>query len=143
MDKRLYQVAIALAILGVAVSIYMTIYKITLNNAMCVGSHACADVNNSQYSAIYGFPVAGVGVLGYLAILGTLILETRGSAFFKENAVMLNFGLALIGFAFTLYLVYVELVLIKALCPFCVTSQVTMTILFIVSSIRLIKQLND
>ena len=57
-----------------------------------------------------------------------------------ENGTLVVFGLALVGFLFTLYLIYVELALIHALCPFCVTSQVTMTVLFILSVIRLVRQ---
>ncbi len=53
---------------------------------------------------------------------------------------MIVFGLTLFGFLFTLYLIYVEVALIKALCPFCLTSQITMTILFILSIIRLARQ---
>jgi uncharacterized membrane protein len=143
MDKRLYQISIALTILGLAVSIYMTVYKIIGDSRLCLGNGGCDVVNKSIYAEINGFPVAGVGVLGYLAIIGVLVLEQRGSKFFKNNAVLMNFGLTLIGFAFTLYLVYVELALIKALCPFCVTSQVTMTILFVITLIRLIKQFNE
>jgi uncharacterized membrane protein len=143
MDKKLYWASIALAILGVAVSIYMTIYKLTLNNAMCLGSGQCEKVNNSKYSEVYGFPVAGVGVIGYLAIVGSLALEKRGGSFFEDNATLITFGMSLTGFAFTLYLIYVEIALIKALCPFCVTSQVAMSILFVISIIRLVRQLSD
>jgi uncharacterized membrane protein len=53
---------------------------------------------------------------------------------------MLVFGLTLAGFVFTLYLIYVELALIHALCPFCITSQVTSTILFILSVTRLVRE---
>ena len=50
------------------------------------------------------------------------------------------FGLAITGFVFTLYLVYLEIYVIKALCPFCITSQITMTILFFITVTRLIRQ---
>ncbi len=53
---------------------------------------------------------------------------------------MLVFGLALTGFLFTLWLIYVEVVLIKAICPFCLTSQAAMTLIFILSIIRLVRQ---
>jgi uncharacterized membrane protein len=139
MDKWLYRVSIALAILGVLVSAYMTVYKLTENNNMCLGSGDCSTVNASIYSEIMGIPVAAVGVGGYLAILALLLVETRYS-FLKKNGTMVVFGLALVGFLFTLYLIYVEVALIHALCPFCITSQITMTILFIISVIRLVRQ---
>jgi len=142
MDKWIYRISIALAVLGVLVSIYMTIYKLTENPNMCLGNGGCSTVNASVYSEVSGIPVATVGIGGYLAILVMLLLENRFS-FLKTNGTMAVFGLTLVGFLFTLYLVYVELALIHALCPFCVTSQVTMTILFILSVIRLVRQPNN
>ena len=139
MDKRLKQITIALAILGLLVSIYMTIYKITSNDNMCLGSGDCSTVNASRYAEVNGIPVALIGVLGYAAIIGIHWLE-RKNEFFEDNGSMILFGISLIGFLFTLWLVYVEIALIKALCPFCVTSQITMTIIFILSIIRVVRQ---
>lgn len=139
MDRRLYITAIALSVLGVLVSIYMTVFKLTENPGMCLGNGGCSVVNNSIYAEVYGVPVAVVGVCGYIAILGTLLLRNR-VAFLQNNGILFFFGLALVGFLFTLYLVYVELALIHALCPFCVTSQITMTVLFIISLIMLARE---
>ena len=139
MEKRISQITIALATLGLLVSIYMTIYKVTSNNAMCLGSGDCSTVNASRYSEVYGIPVALVGVLGYASILALPWLERRNT-FVEANGSMILFGIALLGFLFTLWLVYVEVVLIKALCPFCITSQITMTLIFILSVIRVVRQ---
>jgi len=142
MDRRLSRIEIALialAIIGLLVSVYMTIYKITSNDSMCIGSKDCSVVNASRYSEIYGIPVAVIGLLGYAAILAVLLLE-RNPGFFKQNGTMLLFGLSLTGFLFTLYLIFLEIALIKAYCPFCITSQVTMIIIFILSVIRLVRQ---
>ena len=79
-------------------------------------------------------------VLGYCAILGLLLFQNKAGKFFEQNSTMAVFGLSLTGFAFTLYLVYLEIFVIKALCPFCITSQITMTILFIFTIIRLVRQ---
>ncbi len=112
MDKRLRQVITALAIVGLLVSIYMTIYKLTNNEAMCIGNGGCPVVNASRYSEVNGIPVALIGVGGYAAILALLFLEQR-PRFFQENGTMLLFG---------------------------VTSQTVMTLIFILSVIRLIRQ---
>jgi len=139
MDKRLKQVTIALTIVGLLVSIYMTIYKVTNNESMCIGSGGCSVVNSSKYSEVNGIPVAAVGIMGYAAILGVLWLE-RKPGFFQSNGTMMLFGLSLTGFLFTVWLIYVETALIKAYCPFCLTSQAAMTIIFVLSVIRVIKQ---
>jgi len=139
MDRWLSRISISLAVLGVLVSAYMTIYKLTDDQSMCLGNGGCSVVNSSIYSEVYGIPVAVIGMGGYGVILATLLLQGR-SQFLQDNAVMLVFGLTLAGFVFTLYLIYVELALIHALCPFCITSQVTITILFILSVTRLVRE---
>ena len=139
MDKRLSQLTSGLIILGLLVSIYMTIFKITSNENMCIGSKDCSVVNASRYSEINNIPVAVIGIGGYSALLAILLLERR-PGFIRQNATMLFFALSLIGFFFTVYLIFVEIVLIKAYCPFCITSQVAMTLIFILSVIRLVKQ---
>jgi uncharacterized membrane protein len=139
MEKRLSQLAIALTVIGLLVSIYMTIYKITSNDNMCIGSKDCSVVNASRYSEVYGIPVAVVGVVGYAAILGVLLFE-RNIGFLQQNGTLAFFGLSLTGFLFTLYLIFVEVALIKAYCPFCITSQVAMTLIFFLSVIRVVRQ---
>jgi uncharacterized membrane protein len=106
---------------------------------MCIGSHGCSVVNSSRYAEVNGIPVAVLGVVGYAAILAVLLLERR-PGFFRQNGTLLFFGLSLTGFLFTLYLIFVEVALIKAYCPFCITSQAAMTLIFIISVIRLVKQ---
>ena len=139
MDKWLYRASVSLVILGALVSIYMTIYKFTANDAMCLGSGDCHTVNASKYSEVNGIPVAVFGIIGYLAILAALYFEDS-SRFFKQNATLMIFGMSLKGFIFTVWLIYVEIALLKAICPFCVTSQVAMTIIFIIAVMRLIRQ---
>ena len=139
MDNRLRQVTTYLAVLGLLVSIYMTIFKLTNNEKMCIGSGGCSIVNASGYSEVQGIPVAVVGVIGYVSILAVLLLE-RKPGFIADNASMILFGLTLTGFLFTVWLVYVEVALIKAYCPFCITSQITMTTIFILTVTRVVKQ---
>jgi uncharacterized membrane protein len=139
MDKRLRQITIGLTVLGLLVSIWMTIYKLTDNDSMCIGSGDCKAVNQSGYAEVYGIPVAVIGVIGYLSILAVNYLE-RKPGFFQENGSMLLFGLTLVGFLFTIWLIFVEVTLLKKYCPFCITSQIAMTLIFILTVIRVIKQ---
>lgn len=143
MEKRLSQLTIALTVIGLLVSIYMTIYAITSNDNMCIGSQDCSVVNASRYSKVniagVSIPVAVIGVVGYATILAVLLLEKRIS-FLEENGSMVLFGLSVIGFLFTLYLVYLEIFIIRAFCPFCITSQIAMTLIFILTVIRVVRQ---
>jgi uncharacterized membrane protein len=139
MEKWLYRASVAFASVGSLVSIYMTIYKFTSNAKMCLGSGDCSTVNTSRYSEVSGIPVAVIGTAGYAAILVMHALERR-PGYFKNNGRLLIFGMALTGFLFTLYLIYVEAILLKAFCPFCITSQVAITLIFGLSIVRLIRE---
>jgi len=139
MEKWSRKIMLVLTVVGLLVAVYMTIYKWTNNNSMCLGSGDCSTVNASPYSEIYGIPVALVGVGGYAAILLLLLMESR-SNFVRQNGTLFIFGLSLTGFIFTLYLIYIEFAVLDAVCPFCLTSQIVMTIIFILSIIRLIRQ---
>jgi uncharacterized membrane protein len=143
MEKRLSQLAIALTVIGFLVATYMTIYAITSNDNMCIGSQDCSVVNASKYSKIniagFEIPVAVLGMTGYAAILAVLLFDRRID-FLRQNGSLVFFGLSLMGFLFTLYLVYIEIALIRAYCPFCIASQIAMTLIFILSVIRVVRQ---
>ena len=143
MEKRLSQLAIALTVIGLLVAVYMTVYAITSNDNMCIGSKDCSVVNASKYSKIniagLEIPVAVLGVAGYASILAVLLLEQRIDLL-QQNGSLVFFGLSLMGFLFTLYLIYVEIALIRAYCPFCIASQSAMILIFILSVIRVVRQ---
>ena len=143
---NLKKALIALTILGLLVSVYMTIYKYSGNEGMCLGSGDCGTVNASRYSQIemagVNVPVAVVGIGGYLVILAVLLYEKKNELL-RQNGMIFLFGLTLMGFLFSMYLVYVEVAILKAYCPFCVTSQITMTLIFILTVIRLVRQPNQ
>jgi uncharacterized membrane protein len=138
-DRALYWISLIAALLGALDAIYLFIYKLTGNNAMCIGNGGCHDVNFSPYSVIYGIPVAVFGLAAYLAILVIHLLESR-IRLFKENGPLAVFGIGLAGVAFTAYLTYLELYVIHAICPFCVASAVLITMIFLVAIIRLVRQ---
>jgi uncharacterized membrane protein len=137
--KKLYWANLIAAVAGILISIYMLIFKMFAIEAMCLGNGGCSTVNTSPYSEIYGVPVAVIGFIGYLAILITLIMENYFS-FFKENGPLLEFGMGLLGVVYSAYLTYLELYVIHAICPFCVSSAIAITLCFVFALIRLINQ---
>ena len=138
-DQVLYWTSFFAALLGSLDAIYLYIYKLTGNNAMCIGNGGCHDVNFSPYSMIYGVPVSLFGLAAYIAVLAIHLLEPR-LGFLRENGPLFIFGIGLAGVAFTVYLTYLELFVIHAICPFCVASAVLITIIFIVGIFRLVRQ---
>ena len=123
----------ALALVGLAIAGYV-VFTVEIRDQIpqCVGGGGgCAAVEHSEYSRIAGIHVATFGLIGYALIFATSFW--RG-----DNARMVAFFLALFGFGFSLYLTYLELWEIYAICQWCVSSAVTMTMLFVVNTSRLI-----
>lgn len=120
------------ATLGIGVATYITIAESGGGAPSCVaGGHGCATVAESSYSEIAGINVAIFGIVGYVLLLAT--------AFFATDAARFSgFALALGGFGFSVYLTYLEIYEIEAICQWCVGSAVLMTILFLLNAIRLV-----
>ncbi len=134
--RSLRRAALVLAAVGLVDALYLVWIKISSSTAMCFGVGDCEAVNTSVYSTIHGIPIALFGALVYAAILGCVLFETR-MAFFAEWGPMIAFGLALAGTLYSAYLTYIEIAVLHKICPYCVTSAVAITLLCIVSGVRL------
>ena len=131
------------SIIGLVDSLYLTWEKISGNPALCIqGLGDCYSVNNSIYSEFLGIPVAILGAGAYLLILLSLLLEPKVS-FFESNSPYIVFAITLIGTLFSVYLTYIEIAVLKKICPFCVISAITMLVLLVFSVLRLIKYQAD
>lgn len=131
-EKVLRITGILLCGAGLLVAGYVFYTAVILNEIpQCIaGGGGCGVVEKSRYSHILGIHVSTFGLIGYLILLGCFIW--RG-----DRARVAAFAFALFGFGFSLYLTYLELWEILAICQWCVTSAVLMTMLFVVSSFRL------
>lgn len=121
-----------LAALGAGVAAYIAIAAAGGGAPACVaGGGGCETVAASPYSELLGVDVAAIGVAGYLLILASALL--RG-----DLGRMSGFSLALIGFGYSVYLTYLELFAIEAICQWCVVSAVLMTALFGLNAVRMV-----
>lgn len=120
----LRRVMIGVGVLALALAAYLTYVHYAGIKPVCTAGQACIKVQSSQWSRLDGVPVALIGLLGYVAILGSLLAPDR------EETRLITLGLTLIGFGFSAYLTYRELFSIHAVCEECATSAVFMTLLF-------------
>lgn len=128
-----------LAAAGLIDAIYLTFLKLLNQKSLCLqGVGDCWSVNTSKYSEFMGIPVSILGASAYLLILILLLLEAKGT-FWKENSKLFVFGLTLAGVIYSAYLTYLEIAVIKAICPFCVLSAILMAVLFGLATTRLVK----
>jgi uncharacterized membrane protein len=128
--------AIVLSIVGLLVSLYLAYIKLANQTASCDIIGDCEKVNNSSYAVVGGIPIAVLGAAGYLLILVLLYFD-RPAAGGPEAVRFALFGVTLAGTLYSIYLTYIELFVLEAICPFCALSAVVMVGLFVVSLIRL------
>lgn len=136
------RILIALAVAGLLVAGYLTYVYVADVDALCSGVGGCDAVKNSRYSSLAGIPVPVIGVVGYAAILGVLLLEETDSIL-AEHGPILVFGMSLFGTLYSAYLTYLELAVIRAVCPYCVVSAVIMTAILGIAVYRLVQTMRS
>ena len=110
----------ALAVAGLLISAYLTWAHFLGVPPVCIsGSGGCETVQSSRYAAIFGVPVAALGVVAYSGLLFSATL--RG-----EGGIYLGLLITLVGTLFSAYLTYLEVFVIHALCQWCVASAALM-----------------
>jgi uncharacterized membrane protein len=118
---------IALTTLGLGVASYLTYVHYSGTPPVCTAGGSCLKVQTSVYSKLAGVPVALMGLIGYIAILASLLApETERTRF-------ATLAFAIAGFGFSAYLTYRELFSIHAVCEWCASSAVIMTILMLLA----------
>lgn len=131
-EAQLRRAIAFVATVGVGVATYIAIAEAGGGSPTCLaGGGGCATVAESSYSELAGINVAVHGIVGYVLILATAFMGGDGGRF-------AGFALALGGFGFSVYLTYIEIFKIEAICQWCVASAMLMTILFMLNATRLI-----
>ncbi len=134
-DRTLHRALIVLALVGIGIAGYLTyVHYQELTPACTTGG--CERVQSSRYAKVAGVPVPLIGLLGYVAIFASLFV--RG-----EVARLATAFMAIGGFAFSVYLTYLELFEIDAICQWCVGSAVVMTLIAILATIRVLRAPDD
>jgi uncharacterized membrane protein len=136
MDSNLRTASIVLAALGLLDSVYLVWVKYSGEYALCGPIGNCESVNSSLYSEIFGIPIALLGAGAYAVMMVLLLVEHLGQVW-AEFGPMIVFGMSLIGFLYSIYLTYIEVAILKAICPYCVISAIILFVLLILSGIRL------
>jgi uncharacterized membrane protein len=125
---------ITLTTIGVGVATYLTYIHYAGIKPLCGrNGGGCEIVQTSEYSKLAGVPVALIGLIGYLAILASLLASE------SERSRFATVGLALVGFGFSAYLTGRELFSIHHICEWCLSSAVIITVIMCLSIWRFIR----
>ncbi len=116
-----------LSLIGFIVTAYLTyVYYNQAETSFCVTGSSCDIVRLSGYSSIDGIPVSLVGLVGYFG----LFIITVSNISDRLKWLTLYF-ISLPGLVFSIYLTYVEVFVLKAICSFCLLSAILITAIFI------------
>src|SRR5213595_1504468 len=66
----------ALALAGIFISLYLTLYKLGIIGELSCSIGSCETVNTSKYSRFLGLPVAAWGLLFYLDVFAIALIGT-------------------------------------------------------------------
>lgn len=143
MNKRMLAALVSLA--GLFVATYLSLYKLGYIGALVCSIGSCETVQTSKWATLFGAPVAVWGVGFYLAVLIVALAGLGASLADSVRPSQLLVAMTGFGVLFSLWLTYLELFVIHAICTYCVVSAVLVTILFVISllDLRDVKALED
>lgn len=127
-----------LAVIGLGVAAYLAYVETQAVTAVCGPVGNCNAVQSSEYAHIVGIPIGVLGVIGYIAILGAWAWDKRQG---DKRAAPALVAMTTFGVLFSIFLTYLEPFVIGAVCAWCLTSAVVMTLLLLLSVETAVPQL--
>ena len=138
----LYFTFLPVSFLGFLDASYLTVKHFVGTPLPCSVLHGCEEVTTSQYSVIGGIPVALLGAVYYLAIFILILSVLRRNMFSssgvenvadanEDKLLNLTVRLTVIGLLASLWFIYLQLFVIKAICLYCMFSAFTSITLFV------------
>lgn len=132
-ESLLRSILLGLGVLGLGVAVYLTTVHYAGADPVCLaGGGGCSRVQNSDYAELIGIPVPLLGVFGYLTVIAAALLP-------GDPGRLLGVFAGLVGVGFSLYLTYLELFVIDAICQWCVASAVIMCFVLAVTLVRALR----
>lgn len=123
-----------LALAGIGVSGYLTYVETQAVEAICGPVGDCNAVQNSSYARLFGvLPIGILGLIGFAMILIAWLVQWLRDDKLGSYASLAMLGMALFGTIFSIYLTYLEIWVIEAVCIWCLSSAVLITALLLLS----------
>lgn len=123
-----------LASLGIVASGYLTIARLSGTPPVCGPVAGCETVEASGYSTVFGIPVALYGLAMATTVLALALAWWRSG---DRRALLVNYGLGILGLFVVAYLAFLMIFVIRAVCVWCVTFDTTVVLGWIVSVLAL------
>jgi uncharacterized membrane protein len=121
------------ALAGLFVALYLTLYKLGYIGTLACAVGSCEKVQTSKWATFLGFPVGAWGVGYYVAVLGIALAGLTPRFTDSRSLSRILVAVTAVGLLFSIWLTYLELFVIDAICQWCVVSAILATALFILS----------
>ena len=121
-----------LAVVGLAIGSYLLAVRILGEAPACGPVKGCDTVAASEFATLFGLPVALYGVGFSLVLVGACVTWWRLG---ERRALYGAYGLGLAGIIAVAYLTYLELVVIGAICAWCVMYAVTIVVGWVIATV--------
>lgn len=122
-----------LSLLGLLIAAYLTLYKLGYLGVIQCSTGGCETVQSSRYAFFLGLPVAAWGLGEYLVLLVLSLLGVQPDRMRERWIALSLFLVSGVGVVFSAYLTYLEAMVIRAWCQWCVVSAVLVTVIFLLS----------
>lgn len=128
MESTLIYPILALGIVGIMNTMYLSYHVITKTPVKCIGfpDEWCEKVQLSKYSKMFHIPNPVLGLLMYVAISLLAILFILDKVSFFPISIIVC-----IGFTFSVYFTIVQAAVLKAYCTWCVLSAIDFLVLYL------------
>lgn len=118
------------AIIGLFDAMYLTVTHYTNALVPCNFTQSCETVLTSQYSEILGLPIAALGMVFYVVVLAAAIFFLQHKRFHWWLLAWCTLGLLS-----TLYLLYIQALVLNAFCQYCLLSANTSILIFAMTGV--------
>jgi uncharacterized membrane protein len=129
--------AALLSLAGLFISAYLYLYKLGKIGSLACGTGGCETVQWSPWSRFAGIEVSLIGLLGYAGLLALSLASLQPKLINERGPIRLLALCSAIAVLFTVYLTYLELFVIHAICRWCVASGAIIVAIFVVSLLEL------
>ena len=133
--RKIIVMIFLLSFLGFLDSTYLTITSLNHQIPPCTVTHGCETVLTSRFASVGPIPIAAFGI-GYFIIMMVLSLLYIQNT--KRKLVKLLFIISSLAFVAGLGLVYIQAMILKAFCQFCLLAELFLTLNFLLSGLFIV-----
>lgn len=133
--NKYWKLVSMLSVVGILLASYLLysyLYRPSFQPCSINSSINCDAVIKGPVSTFLGLPTALYGLIGYVVILTSSLLRRK----------KLLFGVSLFGTIFCLRITFIEVFILKVICPVCLICQIIM-ITILILSLKLLKTANS